>query len=122
MMNATPLYPVPFHPAEATKRRDWSDKWPTGAYYSTRTHHPVRYYLIDFGISCQYTPEQCPPWEKIIKGGVKTAPEHLTGEVYCNPFPTDVWYLGDLIKKYFIEVGLCSLQFAGETNIKLSRS
>ena len=42
-----------------------------------------------------------------IQGGDKTAPEHQDGKTLCNPFPTDVYYLGSLVLGYFMKVCVC---------------
>lgn len=103
MMDAAPLYPHPWHPGDSNVKRDWSGKTKP----STRTRHPVKYVFIDFGLSRRYTADQCPPSEAIIEGGIKTAPEFFSGQMRCDPFPTDVWYLGDMIQTEFIEVSRC---------------
>lgn len=100
MMDATPLYQYPPHPANETMRRDW--KGPAHAF--TRTERPVKYYFIDFGLSRRYSAHERPPSEAIIQGGSKDVPEHQGEATHCDPFPTDVWYLGDLIKTYLIDV------------------
>lgn len=46
--------------------------------------------------------------ERILRGGDKSAPEHNKGLQYCDPFPTDVYYLGNLIKNEFIAVRFLS--------------
>ncbi|TRM59176.1 hypothetical protein BD626DRAFT_508498 [Schizophyllum amplum] len=75
MMDAAPLYKTPFHPAEIRMRRDWK-----GSVYPsfTRTQRPVKYY---------------------------TVPEFL-GDGFdnpYNPFPTDVYCLGNWIREDFLE-------------------
>jgi hypothetical protein len=40
-------------------------------------------------------------------GGDKTAPEHQNGDTPCNPFPTDVYYLGNLVRGYYMKVRVC---------------
>jgi hypothetical protein len=70
----------------------------------TRTWRPPRYLLIDFGLSRQYDPAKGPPLEKPLRGGDKSAPEHRDMETPCDPFPTDVYYLGNLVREDFIQV------------------
>lgn len=102
MMDATPMYPEGFHPALTWKDRDNKKL----AKYYTRTERPPRYYLVDFGLSRRYKPENMPkPLEPIILGGDKSPPEHLTEEMAdCDPFPTDIYYLGNMLRREFIEV------------------
>lgn len=38
-----------------------------------------------------------------LRGGDKSAPEHLHGRL-CNPFHTDIYYLGNLVRERFIKV------------------
>ena len=99
MMDATQLYPIPYHPCAGYMRRDF--KGP--AKHKTRTQRPVKYYLIDFGISRRYEPDVV-PLEDPIWGGDKTVPEFQNSDEPCNPFPTDVYYLGNLIREDFIKV------------------
>lgn len=102
MMDAAPLYKTPFHPAEIRMRRDWK-----GSVYPsfTRTQRPVKYYVIDFGLSIKYDSLNEPPAELPIRGGDKTVPEFL-GDGFdnpYNPFPTDVYCLGNWIREDFLE-------------------
>lgn len=103
MMDPTQIYPQSFHPVARDRRRDWKGK----AKHYTRTQYPPKYYLIDFGLSHRYTPEEEPPRRLPVYGGDKSAPEHEAYQTPCDPFPTDVYYLGNLIRKMFINV--CSL-------------
>jgi hypothetical protein len=67
----------------------------------TRTWCRPRYYLIDLGLSRQYDPANGPPLEIPIRGGdTKSAPEHRDIETPCNPFPTDIYYVGNLVEGY----------------------
>jgi hypothetical protein len=99
MMDATPLYPIPYHPCVTTMRRDYKGK----AKYKTRTQRPVKYYFIDFGLSRRYEPDVV-PLEDPIRGGDKTVPEFQNSDEPRNPFPTDVYYLGNLIREDFTKV------------------
>ena len=99
MMDASPLYPVPYHPRVLHMRRDYKGR----VKHLTRTQRPVRYYLTDFGISRRYAPDVV-PLEDPIWGGDKTVPEFQASNDPQNPFPTDVYYLGNLIRCDFTEV------------------
>ncbi|KAJ7450494.1 hypothetical protein B0H11DRAFT_2331022 [Mycena galericulata] len=104
MMDALPLYPTPYHPVEQRKRRDYKGN----VSHLTRTQRPVKYYLIDFGLSRKYPPGVCAPLEPIIFGGDKTVPEFRIRPdggfaLECDPFPTDVYYIGNLIRTDFNE-------------------
>ncbi|KAJ7268141.1 kinase-like domain-containing protein [Mycena haematopus] len=98
MMDGASLYRVPFHPITQNRKRDYSGKVRPSL---TRTQHPVKYYLTDFGLSRRYKPEARPPHEPTVRGADKTAPEMALDA--CDPFPTDVYYLGNLIQHDFLE-------------------
>lgn len=102
MMDPKPTFPKMYHPVRLWMSRDFKG---TAKYY-TRTARPTRYYLIDFGLSRKYNPEDGEPEEIPIKGGDKTVPEFQgRGEFKpCNPFPTDIYYIGNLIRGDFLEV------------------
>lgn len=72
----------------------------------TRTQKPPRYYLIDFGISHQFDSNDTNLLIMPIIGGDRTAPE-LQGRgegIPRDPFPTDIYYLGNVFKQGFLEV------------------
>ncbi|KAJ6471818.1 kinase-like domain-containing protein [Mycena vitilis] len=103
MMDGAPLYPVPVHPVNNTMKRDWSGR----ISYRSRTQRPVRYYLIDFGLSRRYEREDFPVFEWPIFGGDKSVPEHQIKDRRvpppCDPFATDVYCMGNLIREDFTE-------------------
>jgi hypothetical protein len=99
MMDATLLYPEPYHPVKTYKRGFTGE-----ATHLTRTKRPTRYYLVDFGISRRYNPQDGTPIEAPIWGGDKTVPEFQNSNEPRNPFPTDIYYLGNLIRETFIQV------------------
>jgi hypothetical protein len=91
MMDSTPLYAIPCHPANNKMSLDWSQK----AEPASRTEHPVKYYYIDFGLSKQYKEDD----ELAIDpgyGGDTTVPEFKRKEK-CNPFAVDVYRMGHMI-------------------------
>ncbi|TFK74339.1 hypothetical protein BDN72DRAFT_833694 [Pluteus cervinus] len=69
----------------------------------TRTQRPPKYYLIDFGLSRQYDPSDPNPLDEPIYGGDKTVPEFKTNREAFNPFQTDIYYMGNMIRKYITE-------------------
>ncbi|KAL1695117.1 hypothetical protein GGG16DRAFT_86843 [Schizophyllum commune] len=103
MMDATPLYDHPYHPRRPELRRDFKGK----AKAHTRTERPVTYYLIDFGLSRRYDLPFERPLEEPILGGDKTVPEFQNISGPCDPFPTDVYYLGNMVRRTFLEVSGC---------------
>ena len=92
----------PWHPCEPWMKRDLSGF--LNPY--TRTERPPRYFFIDFGLSRRYDPKNGPPLEDPIWGGDKTVPEFRKSNDPCDPFPTDVYYIGNMIRQNFTEVRL----------------
>ncbi|KAJ7179694.1 kinase-like domain-containing protein [Mycena filopes] len=88
------------HPSNPTLRRDYQGP---PCSILTRTHRPVKYYIIDFNLSRRYTGPgphlRSPSW-----GGDKTVPEMFQGEA-CDPFAVDIYCLGNTIRQEFSEGG-----------------
>ena len=102
MMDGKPILPDMFHPAARQKTRDFKG-W-IRPY--TRTARPVRYYWTDFGLSRRYAPDDLNPLEVPIIGGDRSVPEFMKDPYTpCNPFRTDVYYVGNLIREDFLQVG-----------------
>lgn len=101
MADSSRLYDFPPHPYQRVKKRDFSGDVNV---CSTRTLTPIKYYLVDFGLSRRYNPEDGPPLELPLWGGDKTVPEFLAADTPCDPFPVDVYCLGNAIRQYFLEV------------------
>ncbi|KIJ60042.1 hypothetical protein HYDPIDRAFT_139776 [Hydnomerulius pinastri MD-312] len=100
MLDPSKLYPDSFHPMETSLKRDYSGF----AKHFTRTQRPPKYYFIDFGLSRRYGPSETNPLEEPIWGGDKEVPEFQNNsKTPCNPFPTDVFYIGNAIKKDFVQ-------------------
>jgi len=113
-MDATNLYLHPPHPVEPTTRRDFSGD----VKHTTRTRKPVKYYLIDFGLSRRYNPEDRPVLELPGWGGDKSVPEFLkSNDDPCDPFPVDVYCLGNVIRRNFTEVRQAFLFFIANSYI-----
>jgi len=95
------MFPRGWHPrADAMTRDCKRTTIPT-----TRTLRPPKYYLIDFGISRRYNLDEDAPLEHPIFGGDKSVPEFKKSIAPCNPFPTDIYYMGNFIRTEFLEVG-----------------
>jgi hypothetical protein len=97
MFDPSGMYPKGYHPIKKDRSQDFKG---TAKRY-TRTERPPRYYLIDFGLSDRYPSRNV--LVKPLRGGDKSAPEHRDGGM-CNPFHTDIYYLGSLIRDDFMEV------------------
>ncbi len=101
MMDPTKLYPKGFIPERPYMKADDSGFVSPSC---TRTTCWPRYFLIDFGHSRRYDPADGIPHEWVLRGGDKTAPEHRNPDaLQCNPFPTDIYYLGNLLREYFLD-------------------
>jgi len=96
MFSASRMYPNGFHPIKLDRNRNF--KGAAKAY--TRTQRPPTYYFIDFGLSRQYTSRNVT--DEPLRGGDKTAPEHRSKR-RCNPFLTDIYYIGNLVRQEFME-------------------
>jgi len=95
MLDPSGMYPNSFHPVDTKKSKDFRQK--VKGY--SRTRRPTRYVLIDFGLSRFHDPANGPPLDDPLRGGDKSAPEHQDRKTPCNPFPTDVYYLGNLVRE-----------------------
>ncbi|KAJ6507307.1 kinase-like domain-containing protein [Mycena vitilis] len=113
MMDGAHLYPHGFHP-DPTHQHLKPNSYSRATHY-TRTRFPVKYYFIDFGLSRQYDPTKGPPfYEEVIRGGDRSAPEFdIPGNFSCDPFATDIYYLGNLIRRHFL-VGFPEISVYGK--------
>jgi hypothetical protein len=100
MMDPTGIFLTPFHPVLTDRTRDIQTKVRS----LPRSDVSVKYYWIDFGIARRYQLEERPPAEKIVLGVDKSAPEHKNKKGRCDPFPTDVYYVGNFIRESFLKV------------------
>ena len=102
MSDSSKMYPNGFHPAKIDRNRNF--KGTAKAY--TRTQRPPRYFLIDFGLSRQYVSRDA--MDEPLPGEDKSAPEHRSKR-RCNPFHTDIYYIGNLVRQDFMKVGIIRL-------------
>lgn len=107
-MDASELYPYGFHPAAHNWNREFTG---SAVQKYTRTQRPPRYYWIDFGFSVRFDASETHPLAYPMLGGDKSVPEHqgisleaLTANKPLDPFPTDIYYAGNLVREYFTEV------------------
>ena len=101
MLDPSNMYPESFHPIKMEQSRDLDHK----AKVYSRTRRPTRYLLVGFGHSRQYEydPANGPPLDEPLRGKDKSAPESKDGTKLCNPFATDVYYLGDFVRTHYIK-------------------
>lgn len=100
MMESKDMFPDGYHTQDILQKPDLSGP----ARYYTRTQRPPRYYIIDFGISRQYDDSNTSPREPVILGGDGTVPEFINPYEEQNPYWTDVYYAGNLVRQHFLEV------------------
>ena len=98
MFDPSKMYPKGFHPVKIDRNKNF--KGTAKAY--TRTQRPPRYYFIDLGLSRQYLSRDA--LDEPLRGGDKSAPEHRSGR-RCNPFHTDIYYIGNLVRQEFMQAG-----------------
>ncbi|CAK5264373.1 unnamed protein product [Mycena citricolor] len=94
------LFPKGNHPV----RPLWDLKYEHLATYVSRASCWPRYYIIDFGWSERYNPKSGLLFEPVVFGGDRSPPEHNTTlpPTPCNPFPTDVYTIGNLMQRRFL--------------------
>jgi hypothetical protein len=97
MFDPSKMFPKGYHPVQLDRSPDFQGK----AKQLSRTERPTRYYFTDLGLSHQYRSRDV--LDKPIWGSKSSAPEHGC-KVPCNPFYTDIYDLGNLIRKCFINV------------------
>lgn len=63
------------------------------------TSKPPKYYVIDFGVSCWYSPDDPHPTETAPDGGDRTVPEfdNSWNSMEYDPFAVDIYCLGHVI-------------------------
>ncbi|KAG6835611.1 hypothetical protein H0H93_016510 [Arthromyces matolae] len=89
MADTLSLYHAPPHPSTPRMRRDWRGP---ATIRNSRTRQPVKYYLIDFGLSRIYRTEDDPPLREPVWGGDQSVPEFALPDVLlCDPFAVDGW-------------------------------
>ena len=102
MFDSSKMYPKGFHPVKIDRNRNF--KGTAKAY--TRTQRPPRYYFIDFGLSRQYLSRDA--IDEPLQGEDKSAPEHRSKR-RRNPFHTDIYYIGNLVRQEFMKAGIIRL-------------
>ncbi len=96
MSSRSKAYPNRFLPAKIG--RNITFKGAVKAY--TKMRPPPRYYFVGLELSVQYSSRDTidEPWRR----GDTSAPEHQSGG-WCNPFQTDIYYIGNLVSQEFVE-------------------
>ena len=98
MFDSSKMYPNGFHSANIDQHSTFKD--------SVKAHTSVRpsprYYFTGLELSVQYSSRDTmdEPWHR----GDESAPEHRSGR-RCNPFHTDIYYIGNFVRQEFMKVG-----------------
>jgi hypothetical protein len=104
MFGASSMYPNGFDPIEINRNKNSEC---TVMAHTRTQRHPI-YYLICSGLSRQYTSRDVT--DEPLRGGDMSASEHrLQG--LCNPFQTDIFCIGNLVRHEFMEVSPASTVF-----------
>ena len=107
MVDALPMYTKLWHFLAPVYNRDFTGS----SKHRSRTERPPKYFYIDFGLSRKYNPDDGPPRELPIFGGDKSVPEFQEDgyDKPADPFRTDIYYLGNVIRMTFLDVMLFRL-------------
>ncbi|KAL5513740.1 hypothetical protein ACEPAH_4140 [Sanghuangporus vaninii] len=98
MLDGTSMYPDGFHPVRNSRSRGWT----TLAKFRSRSDsRGVKYFFTDFGLSTQFDDADV---LRLVTGCVcqVDVPE-LSDMVPYDPFAVDIYLLGDVYKRNFIE-------------------
>ncbi|KAK7689873.1 hypothetical protein QCA50_006512 [Cerrena zonata] len=98
MMDANAMFPQGFHPLQIYFLPDAK----TVAFYKSRANISVRYYYVDFGLSSHFSSDIHPTEVTGIYGRDQDVPE-LSDNVPYNPFKTDIFIIGNMLRNEFYE-------------------
>ena len=102
-MDAEPLYPRGFHPVLNNKTPELESLAP----YHSRSEalKPVKYYIADFDLSSRLPPPM--PRRVLGRYGADQEVPELSVEVPYDPFKTDVFILGNALRRKLHDVRIC---------------
>lgn len=101
MMDGSLLYPEKFHPS--WQDRSVKDITHFAPYKSRHDAGPVKYYVIDFGLSWYYSDPSKPRLANAILAQDHDLPEFEDVKPY-DPYPADVFTLGNVYKRSILDV------------------
>lgn len=110
------MWPEPYHIMAPYMNRSFTAR---AKRPFTRTAKAPKYYIIDFGMSRQYSHDDLHPMEMLPEGGDRTVPEfHNSLEpTRHDPFAVDIYCLGNVIKKYIVDVSLFTINRLSLANL-----
>ncbi|KAJ6502288.1 hypothetical protein C8R45DRAFT_1190870 [Mycena sanguinolenta] len=100
MLDPRNMYPDGFYTGSFLydhRKRDFTGR----AKQFTRTQRPSRYYWIDYGLTGMFHHPEKPGTLQVpyVIGGDKNIPETKKNQLYADPFASDVWWVGNVIRK-----------------------
>lgn len=97
------MWPEPYHIMVPSMNRGYTSEVKKPF---TRTAKTPRYYIIDYGLSRRYSPDDPHPMERLPEGGDRTVPEfgNSLNPTPHDPFAVDIYCLGNVIQKYILDV------------------
>lgn len=100
MMDAPSIFPNGFHPCNTAKDRGGRRGVKTIPRY--KATGPIKYYFIDFGISRHY--EEGKKHLVVGDDGADREVPEMSDKDFYDPFPADVFILGNVFKKRILPV------------------
>ena len=102
-MSTQEMHPEPYHVMAPYMNRTLTAR---AKKPFTRTAKPPKYFIIDFGMSCRYSPDDPNPTETSPDGGDGTVPEfnNSSDPVPHNPFAVDIYCMGNVIQEVILDV------------------
>ncbi|KAI0076139.1 hypothetical protein K474DRAFT_1299249 [Panus rudis PR-1116 ss-1] len=100
MMDPSPIWPELFHPSAPWMSRDLKHK----AKHRSRTSHPTKYYLTDFGVARKCRPVNQQSLDELLEGTGAVTPGSQQSSQLSDPFSVDVLQLGSFIFERFLQV------------------
>lgn len=100
-MDGDAMYPEGFHPVRINRTPDYLRT----SEHTSRTVAGVKYYFVDFGISC-YLPDASSPRLVIGSDGRDQEPPELSDTMPYDPFALDIFIIGNMFRREFCQVGV----------------
>lgn len=111
IMMDTAMFPNLFHPQSPLFRFPANRRKLAKGY--SRTRRPTKYFLIDFGLSGIFDPAKGRTTAIPVLSGDQTVPEFQNNmERRHEVYPTDVYYIGNMVRECFLEVCPCPHEHA----------
>ena len=108
MVDSRAMWPEPYHIMFPRRNRTLTAKVKKPY---TRTAKAPKYYIIDYGLSRRYAPEDAHPMEEWPEGGDRSVPEFNNGlnPTPHDPFAVDIYCVGNVIQDCILNVSHYSI-------------